>query len=500
MALIQVQNLTFAYDGSYDNIFEDVTFRIDTDWKLGLVGRNGRGKTTLLNLLQGKMEYRGTITAPVEFTYFPFPVRDPQAMTLDILEEADPLCEQWQLCRELNLMEADCGILYRPFDTLSNGERTKAMLALLFSRENQFLLIDEPTNHLDWESRKTLMEYLNRKKGFLLVSHDRMFLDGCVDHIMAINRQDITVTKGNFSVWMENKERQDAMEAARNDQLKKEIGKLREAARRAEGWSHQAEKMKVGSARPDHGDVDRGYIGHKAAKVMKRAKGIADRAGEAAREKEGLLKNVETAETLKLFPLTHRKEVLASLEDVEIRYGEKIAVSGLSMKVVNGKRTALAGPNGCGKSSVLKLILGELSPSGGRMELAGGLVISYVPQDTSSLSGTLEEFAKKSGLDETLFKALLRKLDVSREQFAKKMEDFSEGQKKKVLIARSLCEQAHLYVWDEPLNYIDIFSRMQIEELIARWNPTMLLVEHDEYFLEKIGAREILLKSGKQEP
>ena len=95
---------------------------------------------------------------------------------------------------------------------------------------------------------------------------------------------------------------------------------------------------------------------------MKRAKGIADRAGEAAREKEGLLKNVETAETLKLFPLTHRKEVLASLEDVEIRYGEKIAVSGLSMKVVNGKRTALAGPNGCGKSSVLKLILENCHP------------------------------------------------------------------------------------------------------------------------------------------
>lgn len=493
MAMIQVQNLTFGYDGAYDTIFEDVTLRIDTDWKLGLVGRNGRGKTTFLNLLQGNMEYRGKITAPVEFTYFPFHVQDPRAMTLDLLEAADPLCEQWKLCRELNLMEADCGILYRPFETLSNGERTKAMLALLFARDNQFLLIDEPTNHLDWESRRTLMEYLNRKKGFLLVSHDRMFLDGCVDHIMAINRQDITVTKGNFSAWMENKERQDAMEAARNEQLKKEIGKLQKAARRAEDWSHQAEKMKMGSARPDHGDVDRGYIGHKAAKGMKRAKGIAERAQEAVKEKEGLLKNVETAETLKLFPLTHRKEILVSLEDVEIRYGEKTAVSGLSLKVENGKRTALSGPNGCGKSSVLKLILGELSPSAGHMELAGGLVISYVPQDTSFLSGTLEDFAGKNGLDETLFKALLRKLDVSREQFSKRMEDFSEGQKKKVLIARSLCQQAHLYVWDEPLNYIDIFSRMQIEELIARWNPTMLLVEHDAYFLEKIGAKQILL-------
>ena len=493
MAQIQVQNLTFAYDGAYDMIFDDVSFRIDTDWKLGLVGRNGRGKTTFLRLLQGGLEYRGTISSPVEFTYFPFPVEDEGALTLDIIEKTDPGYELWKICRELNLMEADCGILYRPFDTLSNGERTKALLALLFSRESQFLLIDEPTNHLDWESRQTLMRYLNRKKGFLLVSHDRMFLDGCVDHIMAINRQDITVTKGNFSVWWENKERQDAMEAARNEQLKKEIGQLRMAARRAEGWSYQAEKMKRGSARPDHGDVDRGYVGHKAAKVMKRAKGIEDRARDAVREKEWLLKNVETAENLKLFPLTHRKEILASLEDVTISYGERTVLSGFSLKVKNGERLVLSGPNGCGKSSVLKVLCGDLDPAAGRVELASGLIISRVPQDTSFLSGRLEDYGVRNGLEESLFKALLRKLDFSREQLGKQMQDFSEGQKKKVLIAASLCQQAHLYIWDEPLNYIDVFSRMQIEELILRWKPAMLLVEHDEYFIRKIGARIVTL-------
>ena len=132
------------------------------------------------------------------------------------------------------------------------------------------------------------------------------------------------------------------------------------------------------------------------------------------------------------------------------------------------------------------------------MEVASGLVISYVSQDTSFLSRTLRDFCKERGLDESLFLAVLRQLDLSREQFVKKMEDFSEGQKKKVLIAASLITPAHLYIWDEPLNYIDVFSRMQIEKLILAYRPTMLLVEHDVRFREKIATNVIrITKSDK---
>ena len=109
------------------------------------------------------------------------------------------------------------------------------------------------------------------------------------------------------------------------------------------------------------------------------------------------------------------------------------------------------------------------------------------------LNGALSEFAEANHIDESLFKAILRKMDFSRIQFEKKMEDFSAGQKKKVLIAKSLCEQAHLYVWDEPLNFIDIYSRMQIEQLIAEFSPTMLLVEHDIAFREAVATRVIPL-------
>ena len=151
----------------------------------------------------------------------------------------------------------------------------------------------------------------------------------------------------------------------------------------------------------------------------------------------------------------------------------------------------LEGQNGCGKSSVLKTIFGDKISYTGKIELAGGLKISYVSQDTAHLKGTLTEYAREHELDETLFKALLRKLDFSRTQFDKRIEEFSGGQKKKVLIAGSLCERAHLYLWDEPLNYIDIFSRMQIEDLIAEFEPTMILVEHDKRFVEKIATKRI---------
>ena len=129
----------------------------------------------------------------------------------------------------------------------------------------------------------------------------------------------------------------------------------------------------------------------------------------------------------------------------------------------------------------------------GRIETAAGIKISYVPQDTSHLRGSLEEYASLYGIEETLFKALLRKLDFSRTQFDKKMEEYSGGQKKKVLIARSLCEQAHLYLWDEPLNFIDIFSRMQVEALLLEYRPTLLMVEHDRMFVEMVGTEIISL-------
>lgn len=504
MSLIQVENLTFSYPASYDNIFEDVSFQIDTDWKLGFVGRNGRGKTTFLNLLQGKYEYSGTITSSVQFDYFPREVKDESRWTGEILQEICPQAQEWELVRELSYLSVPEEILWRPYQTLSKGEQTKAQLAACFLREGNFLLIDEPTNHLDAEGRQLAAAYLKKKKGFILVSHDRRFLDGCVDHILSLNRADIEVQSGNFSSWMENFSRQQEFELQKQERLKKDIRRLENAAKRTGGWSEQVEKTKKGT-RNSGLRPDRGFIGHKSAKMMKRSKVIEARQHQAIQEKSGLLKNMETAERLKLSPMAYHTDRLASFSEVSVCYGEKEICSPLSFEVRKGERIALEGGNGSGKSSLLKLLMEESFGGGmqdgpwardrightGTVTVGSGLVISYVPQDTSYLKGSLSDFAEKAGIEERLFKAVLRKMDFERVQFDKDMADFSGGQKKKVLLARSLCEQAHLYVWDEPLNFVDIYSRMQIEELIREFDPAMIFVEHDGAFRDMVATRVI---------
>ena len=287
MSLIQIDHLSFTYEGSFDPVFENMSFQIDTDWKLGFIGRNGKGKTTFLKLLMHEYEYTGSITASVDFEYFPYPVEDPSLMTYEILEHVNPVMEQWELIRELNLLDTDPEILYRPFRTLSFGEQTKSLLAALFLKEHAFLLIDEPTNHLDVLAREKVADYLARKKGFILVSHDRDLIDRCADHVLVLNRQSIEVRRGNFSSWYADKCARDELERRQNENLKKDIHKLKEAARQAARWSDKVEGTKTGT-RVAGLKPDRGHIGHQAAKMMKRAKSLEHRKETAVREKERL--------------------------------------------------------------------------------------------------------------------------------------------------------------------------------------------------------------------
>ena len=505
MAQIQVTDLAFSYDGSADEVLKDVTFNIDTDWKLGLIGRNGKGKTTLLNLFMGKYDYHGTIKAGTCFDYFPYPVSgsDLKQNAVDLLEKWKPQIELWQTMIQMNELQMDPECLYRPFGTLSFGERTRVMLAVLFAAENEFLLIDEPTNHLDEQARTIVKEYLASKKGFILVSHDRDLLDAVCDHVLVLNRKSVEVQAGNFSSWQTNKERSDAFAQAENEKHLKEIGKLKAAVDRSSRWADKSESTKIGFdpvKENDRSISTRSFIGAKTKKMQARVKSYEKRVDREIEEKEGLLQDIEQVRDLKLNPLRYHKEVLIEAYDLSLRYegATHPLFENLRFQVKRGERIVLMGQNGCGKSSILKAVLQKADPSTdrgvntlqvlGTLEVASGMTISYVNQDTSFLSGSLRKHCELCKLDESLFLAVLRQMDFGREQFSKNMEDFSEGQKKKVLIATSLITPAHLYIWDEPLNYIDVFSRMQIEKLICDFEPTMLIVEHDVRFREKVAT------------
>ena len=518
MAQINVNHLTFGYDGSVDTIFEDVSFVIDTDWKLGMIGRNGKGKTTFLNLLMGKYAYSGTIAAKTVFDYFPYVVREGrmQLQAADFMEDLKPGCEQWRVICELSELGEDAELLYRPYRLLSPGERTKILLAILFSGENDFLLIDEPTNHLDLMARQKVKEYLASKKGYLLVSHDRDLLDACVDHVLVLNRKTIEVQSGNFSSWWENKQKKDQYAISENEKHRKEIKKIKQAAKRVSDWADKGEATKIGYdpvKENDRSISTRSYIGAKTKKMQSRVKQMEKRISHEIEEQEGLLQDLESPVDLKLVKLTHHKKVLVEMKDYTLQYADAKCpvLNGMNLEIRQGDRVALHGSNGCGKSTLIKMILQKANVrdsfvitekavqetdmprvyESGSCEAASGLIISYISQDTSHIKGNLQDYCSRQNLDYSLFLSILRQLDLERVQFLKNMEDYSEGQKKKVLIASSLLTPAHLYIWDEPLNYIDIFSRMQIEKLILSYEPTFVFVEHDVRFRETVATKII---------
>ncbi len=493
MASIRVNDLTFGYDGSYRNIFEDVSFNIDTDWKLGLIGRNGKGKTTFLKLLQGKYEYKGIISKNVDVDYFPFEVVNKNKMSIEVVHEIAPNVHEWEIMKELNLINADTEILYRNFNLLSGGEQIKILLISLFLKGNNFLLIDEPTNHLDIETRNNLVSYLEKKKGFILVSHDRNFLDKVVDHIIAINNTNIEIKQGNFSSWKENKDRQDNFEIMQNEKLQKNINRLEIASKNSAKWSNEAEKGKSKRYNPET-TIDKGYVGHKAAKMMKSSKVIEQRTQKAIDEKSNLLKNIDRNEDLKIIPLESNRNPLVLANKLQIKYSEQVIFKPISFEINNGDRVAIIGKNGIGKSSILKLIIGKEIQYNGEFKVANDLKISYVSQDTEDLKGNLKTFIRYNKIEESIFKAMLIKMGLSKSDFDTNIQDMSEGQKKKVLIAKSISEQANIYIWDEPLNYIDILTRIQIENAILNYKPTLIFVEHDKTFIENVAKKIINLE------
>jgi len=478
MSTIKIENLNFSYYGYVNPVFENVSFSFDTNWKIGLIGRNGIGKSTLFKLLLNQETYQGKISQDVDFIKFPPNLSDTSKLGIELYKELISDEEEWRLFRELNLLNVDENLVYRGFETLSLGEQTKILLAILFTREDGFLLIDEPTNHLDMDGRKIVSEYLKNKKGFLLISHDRDFLDGCINHVISINRNSIDVQSGNFTSWHENKLMKDQFEISENEKLRKDIKRLKEAARQSKNWSYKIENtkngVKVSGVKPD-----KGHIGHQSAKMMKKSKNLENRQNKAIEKKQNLLKDIETKESLLLHPLHHHKNSLILVRNLSLYYGERQILSDVNFDIKQGDIVAIYGGNGSGKSTLIKILLGLNHEYVGDVKLASNLKISYIPQDTSNLTGHLNEYIHKQGVDETLCKTILRKLDFAR--------------KKKVLIAVSLSKPAHIFVWDEPLNYIDVISRIQIEEIIKEAKPTLIFVEHDKRFVEDIANKTIRL-------
>lgn len=216
---------------------------------------------------------------------------------------------------------------------------------------------------------------------------------------------------------------------------------------------------------------------------MKRSKNIEQRMYDQIEVKEGLLKDLEDVDRLTMSYHPSRHAQLLKMENLSLHYTEQEALfAPLSFEVQRGTIVALTGPNGIGKSSVLHYLLGTFAGQASGELLRPNVKISYVRQNYENNRGTLQDFAEANQLDYSAFLNNLRKLGMERNVFQNQIEEMSMGQRKKVELAKSLAQEAELYIWDEPLNYLDVFNQKQLEDLLLQKQPTMLIVEHDQTF------------------
>ena len=527
MTSIILNKVSFYYDSPYAKIFEGVSLSVDSQWKTGLIGRNGRGKTTLLNLIHKEVTPSGgQMEIPVETSFFPYVPDNGQQVTLEVIKDSVAPFRQWERQMEVLLKSPDdenlkqygeiaeryerlggyeiessinkeangiglgSEVLQRRFSTLSGGEQTRALIIALFLRRGQFFLLDEPTNHLDIKGRISLSEYLAGKQGFILVSHDRHFLDSCVDHVLSIDRHDVRLIQGNYSEWKYQKEIEDEFEKRKNERLTREIRSLKKAAGRRRIGASKKESEKKG-----RGAVDRGYIGHKSAKQMKRALNIERRIKRNIEDKKELFRNYEKDRRLKIQVADKAPATLLNISNCSIKIGQRTIIDNFSLSLTRGQRIAIIGENGCGKTTLFNAISGEIEPSSGIIHIPGNLAVIRAYQQPLWNSGYLRRYLLEEKIDETYFRQILGVLGVEGDVFDQPLETFSQGQLKKVDLCRSFVSPAHLFLWDEPVNYIDIMSREQIEKTIMEIKPSMLFIEHDKYLIDKIATDVVTLDS-----
>ncbi len=506
MSQIIITDMSFSYKTFYEPIFEEITLNLDTDWRLGLIGRNGRGKTTFLKLLHRELvPDKGRISMETDTELFPYEnkvVKYPLTMDVikenigglrtleDNLEDLEALGEYLELegfsmesriKKEMYRMKLGDELLNRDFSLLSEGEKTKVLLIALFLRKDTYLLLDEPTNHLDIQGKKDVAEYLKRKKGFLVVSHDRDFLDEVADHILAINKSDITVEQGNFTTWKQNKDLKDEFEARTGERLNREVRQLERHAEKSRNWAGTANTQKYAFASHARTNGAKAYMGQ--------AKRSEQQIKDKIEEKKSLLLNFETAKKLEFEQLNTEDAWLVKGKNIMYSYEDRELFFGLSFVIKQGDRIWVRGGNGAGKTTLLKLIMGKLSARG--ILRAEELKITEALQEPLWKEGHLKDLIERADINSENFEKLCWLFDLPDALFQRPLETFSKGELKKIEIARALSVDNHLILLDEPLNYMDIYFREQLEKAILALNLTIMFVEHDEWFGERVATRTI---------
>jgi ATP-binding cassette subfamily F protein 3 len=530
--LVHAVNLCKSFGA--EPVLANVSFTISRGDKVGLVGPNGGGKTTLLRLILREIEPdQGDIAiadAP-EIGYVRQDVVDDEALTvgkalLGEMEELETLLAK--LRKEIASSPNDEGELvkyetveeelatrfgdgYRSrcekalaqfgfgparykakVNQLSPGERARLELARVLVRDPEVLLLDEPTNFLDIAQREWLELFLEDFCGtVLVVSHDRVFLNRVVNRVFELRRGRLTVYEGDYDDYEFAREQEQARLAHEHDVQQKEIRKLERVAGDRKTWSARREKTKTGAA-------DSGFEGHRAAKMAKRAKHAEKRIEQLIEKREAKKPFVEKQPkpVLVTEELPEKRAVLA--KGLTKSFNGRKVVAGASFEMRTGERVALVGPNGSGKTVLLRMLVNDLKPDKGEAQFGAGTRVGYFPQDITflSLKRTALDEVVASGASQETARTVLGTLLLPRGFAERKLSELSAGERSKVLLARILAGGANLLILDEPTNHLDIDALRALESLLGNAPCGLLFATHDRAMLGRLAGRVLELKDG----
>lgn len=485
--LFEARNLAFSYPDSTEQVFSGASLRLYAGDKTALMGDNGSGKTTLLRLLAGDLQPdAGAITRPAGV--YLLKQEDTANGGLSAL---DWLAGDWDQGPQVIAQAAALGFnpkeLDRPVESFSGGERKMLALMAGFLRRPPLYLLDEPTNYLDGTAMARLASAIKSYRGAcLVVSHDRAFLDGCVDKVLELERKTLRAYSGNYSSYAAQKSAAFALAEKKKEKLEREITNLRQMERNYRDWGAAKEKEKKGAA-------DKGFIGARAARLQKRSA----RAAERARQKiDELQKAKPFIEKIRHPSLPASQNVFLQVEGLSKQAGGKTLFRDLSFNLKAGGRLCIQGGNGTGKTTLLRTIANELSPDSGRIRYSKSARIFYMPQFWQPEPGILKGADYFPGESLQAGCTMLDQLGAKGELLFSPLDSLSEGQRRKVTLARFLVHGADIALLDEPTTHQDLRSITALESALATYQGILLLITHDSEFKSALNSESITLGGG----
>ncbi len=504
MTLISIRKLKKSF-GDLE-VLRDVSFDVGEGDRIGLVGGNGAGKTTLANIVFGSMEpdegtvmrYRPDMKTGYLMQSTSYTVNLFNGMLIQ--GEADgPMDEFLETASHLGLKKVQEWDLQK-FGGLSGGEKTKLALAHIWVSRPDLLILDEPTNHLDFHGVEWLVNELDKFHGtVIIISHDRYFLDRTVKQIVELEDGSVSLYPGNYTFYREEKKRRYESQLHQYNTQKKYEQKIEAEIERLTNWSSKAhrEAGKVGKMAEMRTGVKEFY----RAKAKKMDKQIKSRIKRLERiEMEGVEKPKEEAKIYFDFGSPEKRgRRIVEVNRLAKAFGDKVLFRSSSFYIGRGEKVGLVGPNGCGKTTFVRMLLGEVFPDQGEIWVSPSAKIAYLSQDVTDLNPERTALELLQGDREQISRArtLLANMGFDESMLKKPIGLLSLGERTRIKIANLILRETDVLILDEPTNHLDLPSREQLEQTLSDYEGTLLLISHDRYMLERI-CEKLLVFDGSQ--